>query len=62
MLETYLGTKGHALPEILKRKSYKGEHADLFSLGVTIFKFLTTRAPFNEAKESDAIYRFYINR
>ena len=59
-LEQFVGTKSHAAPEILANRPYNGFKIDIFSLGVTLFRLVTSNPPFEQAK-NDSIYKYIKN-
>lgn len=48
-----VGTPFYISPEILERKSYDGEKADIFSLGVILFTLMTKNFPFEKININD---------
>ena len=48
-----VGTPFYIPPEILERKSYDGEKADIFSLGVILFTLMTKNFPFEKTNIND---------
>jgi len=46
-LNAYIGTTNYVCPEILQNKSYAGEMADNWSLGVILYTLLHRKLPFN---------------
>ena len=48
-----VGTPFYIPPEILERKSYDGEKADIFSLGVILFTIMTKNFPFEKININD---------
>ena len=46
MLTTILGSPGYMAPEILEGRSYRGDKADMFALGVVLFAMVTKSTPF----------------
>jgi len=51
--DTRSGTRGFRAPEMLRGKKYCPMKADVFALGVTLFKMFSAQHPFDEAKQSD---------
>ena len=45
-LKEFVGTKDHAAPEILCKEPYNGFKIDIFSLGVTLFRLVTSNSGF----------------
>lgn len=57
-LHTLLGTQGYMAPEILMRKPYSGEAADLFACAVILFLMVSENLPFTEAHpQADPLYK-----
>ena len=65
-LQMYIGSNGYKSPEILREVSYDGIKADIFSLGVILFKLITYKKIFrtyNKNKKSyDRLYKYIINK
>ena len=59
-----VGTQEYMAPEVIQKKEYDGEKADIFSTGVLLFTILSSRIPFpnakifNEGNQIDQLYRF----
>ena len=55
---TRVGTLGYMAPEIMAKKPYQGQDADLFALGVILFILYSGHPPFTLANEEDSHYKF----
>ena len=67
LMNSVLGTKVYMAPEIcidkeIKDIKYKGEIADVFSIGVVIFNLVIGFSPFGEAKKNDNFYSMIYNK
>ncbi|CDW83801.1 protein kinase domain containing protein [Stylonychia lemnae] len=60
-LKTKLGTLPYQAPEINLNLRYRGEDADVFSLGIILFIMVTGLPPFKVADESDFFYKQIIH-
>jgi serine/threonine protein kinase len=56
-LKDFLGTYSYTAPEILLRKAYNGQKADIFSLGQLLFKLVNKTFGF-ESSKNDKLYKF----
>ena len=59
-LNDFVGEPIYAPPQIINRQTYNGSKADIFSLGVILFKLVTGMLGFKKADHNDAFYRFII--
>ena len=53
-----IGSKFYKAPEIYLNKSYDGEKADIFSLGVILFNLRTGKFGFKKATNDDILYTY----
>ena len=58
ILNDFVGTFNYASPQILSKKPYNGEKADIFSLGVTLFTLVSGSIGFFQAKKQDRYYNY----
>ena len=58
LLKTRVSTPGFTAPEIISGKPYKGELADIFSLGVIMFVLIAGKMPFAKISKLDNLFRF----
>lgn len=54
------GTLNYMSPQIINNIVYNGFKADIFSLGVLLFKLVTGKMPFNKATQNDNLYHLII--
>jgi len=53
-----VGTRQYQAPEVLEKRSYRGESVDVFSMGVILFIMVTGTLPYmEEAKINDPLYQ-----
>ena len=55
-----MGTQYYKAPETWKGTTYKGKQADLFALGVVLFRIVQGFIPFNKARKDDYKYGLLI--
>lgn len=55
--ETYRGTKGYMAPEIVDRKDYSGNKADIFAAAVILFIMVARHPPFSNASIDDPHFK-----
>lgn len=58
-LRTALGTEGYRAPEV-SGKHYRGEKADVFSLGVVLYVMYAGSPPFEKADARDYYYKMHV--
>ena len=49
----FVGTKGYQCPQIVDKKAFDGESADVFALGVVLFSMVFGKKPFHKASSCD---------
>jgi serine/threonine protein kinase len=50
-------------PEVLERRSYRGESVDIFSIGVILFLMVTGSMPYlRKAAQKDALYKYIYHK
>lgn len=54
--DIFCGTLSYMAPEIIENKSFKGDAADVFSLGVIMFILVTGSFPFTQATKCNKFY------
>ena len=62
MLTDRVGTRHCMSPNIFSNKSYNGEKADIFSLGVILFELVSRAFPFEVARKEDHFYGLIMKR
>ncbi|XP_068789874.1 testis-specific serine/threonine-protein kinase 5-like [Struthio camelus] len=55
LMSTFCGSVAYTAPEILLSKKYKGELADLWSLGVILYAMVAGRLPFRERQPPEMV-------
>lgn len=53
LLDNYCGTPAYMSPEIVERKLYDGHKADMWALGVLMYRIVSGKFPFTESAEID---------
>lgn len=61
LLHTFLGTDSYMAPEILMKKSYKGQEVDLFASAIVLFIMYSGNPPFSKADMKDPYYKLIMN-
>ena len=59
-LNSFLGTPSYAAPELHFKRPYFGKSEDIFSLGVSLFIFVTGGLPFKLAIPNDTFYQYFV--
>ena len=59
-LNSFLGTPSYAAPELHLKRPYYGKSEDIFSLGVSLFIFVTGGLPFKLAIPNDTFYQHFV--
>ena len=62
LLNDFIGTLGFSSPQIIANQPYRGEKADIFSLGVILFLLVVGANGFHSARKEDTLYRFIIKK
>lgn len=58
-----VGTRQYQAPEVLERRSYRGEYVDIFSMGVILFLMVTGSLPYTaEANIQDPLYKLIFQK
>lgn len=52
-MKIFCGTPSYMAPEVVQRKEYRGESADIWALGVLLFVSLTGLFPFKGATDQE---------
>ena len=58
LVEIDKGTKQYVAPEIWAGKKFKGDKADIFSLGVILLNLVTKKIGFLKSSKSDPYYKY----
>ena len=61
-LEKFVGTPNYAAPEIFLHRPFKGDKADIFSLGVILLNLTTCKIGFVQATRRDKYYRLIMTK
>jgi serine/threonine protein kinase len=61
-LSTRCGTEVYMAPEVEQGQTYRGEPADIFSLGVILYILVRGTFPFLRSLPSDEYYNFLIQK
>lgn len=59
-LTTHCGTPSYMPPEVCQRRTYKGQSADVWALGIVLYVSLVGKFPF-EGKSDEALFSSIIN-
>lgn len=52
-LKTYCGTPSYMCPEIVQKREYRGDEADMWAVGVVMYTVLTGYLPFKGKDEKE---------
>ena len=56
LLNDMVGTQMYSSPQILAKRPYNGEKADIFSLGIILFNLVSGKKPINSADKYDLFF------
>ena len=57
-----VGTPNYMCPQMIKKEHYFGIDADIFSLGVVLFKLVTGKFGFGIASQNDKLYQYIMGK
>ena len=55
-MKMFCGTPSYMAPEIIKKKPYDGTKADVWALGVCLYRCVTGQFPFKGKEENELFY------
>jgi serine/threonine protein kinase len=61
LMTTIIGTSAYYAPEIHRLEAYDGEKADIFTIGVILFFFVSYHFPFKNSSDKDDLYKYFLN-
>jgi serine/threonine protein kinase len=60
LMKTIIGTYAYYAPEITRLEAYDGEKADIFTIGVILFFFVSYHFPFKNSSENYHLYHYFL--